>query len=189
MTSYYSRDELLGLSFKELGRDVLLSKKASIYYPQKIKIGNNVRIDDFCILSGSITFGNNIHIAAGCYLFAGNAGIIFQDYSCVSSRCAVYAISDDYSGNYLTNATIPVEYRHVNEAEVIIGKHVLVGSGSTVLPGVVITEGCSVGSMSLVNKSTEPWGIYVGIPCKRIKERSRKLIDFEIKYENSLANR
>ena len=43
---------------------MLISKKVSIYSPQKISIGNNVRIDDFCILSGNITLGNYCRIAA-----------------------------------------------------------------------------------------------------------------------------
>ena len=32
--------------------------------------------------------------------------------------------------------------------------------------------------MSLVNRSAEPWGVYVGIPARRVKERSRKLLEY-----------
>jgi acetyltransferase-like isoleucine patch superfamily enzyme len=39
------------------------------------------------------------------------------------------------------------------------------------MPGVILEEGTSVGAMSLVLKSTEPWSIYVGSPAKRLKER------------------
>lgn len=52
MNSYYSNEEL----------DLLQCKKASIYSAQKISIGNNVRIDDFVILSGRILIGNYVHI-------------------------------------------------------------------------------------------------------------------------------
>ncbi len=51
MDSFYSRDELKKIGLKKYGENVFLSKKASIYNPEKIEIGNNVRIDDFCILS------------------------------------------------------------------------------------------------------------------------------------------
>ncbi|WP_242838663.1 hypothetical protein [Lachnobacterium bovis] len=34
----------------------------------------------------------------------------------------------------------------------------------------------------LVTKSLDEWGIYVGIPCKYKKERSKKLLELEKKY-------
>ena len=186
MNSFYSRSEVEFLGLAQIGKNVLISRKASIYSPEKMTIGDNVRIDDFCILSGTIHFSNNIHIAAGCYLFAGSSEISFADYSGLSSRCTVYASSDDYSGDYLTNPMVPDEYRHVISASVSLGKHVVVGSGSTVLPGVSIAEGCSIGSMSLITKSTEPWGIYVGIPCKRIKDRSKRVLELEELHRASI---
>lgn len=176
MDDYYSKEELCKICFCSVGKNVFISKKVSIYNANIIKIGNNVRIDDFCILSGKIIIGNNVHISAGSYLFAGEAGIIIEDYSSISSRCAIYAITDDYSGEYLANPTVPAELRNVIKKEVIIKKYSIVGTGSTILPGVIIEEGCSVGAMSLVKESLQPWGIYVGIPCKRIKEKSKKLL-------------
>lgn len=174
--SFFNKEELAEIGFKSVGKDVYVSRKASIYRAYEISIGNNVRIDDFCILSGKINIGNHVHISAGCYLFAGDTGIIFEDYTCISSRGAVYAITDDYSGKYLTNSTVDIRFRNVIEKEVVIGRYSVIGTGSTVLCGIKIGEGCSFGAMSLINKSTEPWGIYVGIPCKRIKERSKECL-------------
>ena len=179
MTSFLSNEELMKIGFKSLGKDVLISRKASIYGAKNISIGSHVRIDDFCILSGNITIGDYIHVAAGCYLFGGKSGIEMKDFSALSSRSAVYADTDDYSGNALSNPTVPDEYRSISGGKVIFEKHVLVGSGSTILPGVIMGEGVSVGSMSLVNKSLAPWGIYAGIPCKRLKERNRKVLELE----------
>ena len=79
-TSFYSPEELKEIDFKSVGENVLISRKVSIYSPQKISIGNNVRIDDFCILSGNITLGNYCRIAAYCALY-GSHGIIMEDYS------------------------------------------------------------------------------------------------------------
>lgn len=182
MTSFYSEEDLKLIGFKSLGKNVLISKKASIYGANNISIGNNVRIDDFCILSGRITIANNVHISAYVGLYAGNKGIIIEDFVAISGRTLVYAISDDYSGEYLTNPTVPSEYRNVVDTEVIFKKHVLVGAGSLVLPGVVIEEGCSFGAMSLINKSTEPWMIYVGSPIRKLKNRSKKLLELEQKF-------
>ena len=178
-TSFYSEEELKSLGFKELGSNVLISRKTSIYGAGKISIGNNVRIDDYCVLSGNIAIGDHVHIAVYTALFGGNAGIILEDYVGVSSRSVIYAESDDYSGEVLTNPTIPDEYRRIISSTVILKKHSIIGTGTTILPGVVIGTGTAVGSMSLVNSSLDEWGIYVGIPCKRMKDRSKKLLELE----------
>lgn len=188
MNSFLSRDELNQTGFKSLGSNVLISRNASIYGAKYITIGDNVRIDDFCILSGNIVIGNYVHIAACCCLFGGKSGIEMKDFTGISSRSAVYADSDDYSGIALTNPTIPDKFRCVTGGKVTFEKHVLVGTGSTILPNVNLGEGVSVGSMSLVNKSLEPWGIYVGIPCHFIKDRSKKVLELETQMKKECKN-
>lgn len=176
ITSFYSNEELNNIGFSSIGDNVLISRKCSIYSPERITIGNNVRIDDFCILSGLIKIGDYVHIAAYCGLFAGDAGIEIGSYATTSSRCAVYAISDDYSGESLTNPTIPDEYKKCKSEKVTIGNHSIIGAGCTILPGIKIEEGVAVGSMSLINRSLSAWKICYGIPCKEMKDRSRNLL-------------
>ncbi len=183
MSSFYSQEELNALGFKKVGQNVLLSKKASIYGAGSITIGNNTRIDDFCILSGTINIGDYVHIAPYCALFGGKQGIEMKDFSGLSSRISIYAESDDYLGEALTNPTIPDKYRKVTGGKVILEKHVIVGTGSSILPNLTIGEGTSVGSMSLVSKSLVPWGVYAGIPCKKIRERSKKILDIEKEFK------
>ena len=182
MGSCYTQEELQHLGLKSVGRNVSLSRKASIYSPEDIVIGDNVRIDDFCILSGNIVLRNYIHIAPYCGLFGGAYGIEMQDFSTLSSRCAVYALSDDYSGQAMTNPTIPNEYRNVSGGRVVFERHVIVGTGSTVLPGVTLHEGASVGSMTLVNRSLEAWSIYIGSPCRKLRDREKKLLEAERRF-------
>ena len=64
MNSFYTQNELENLGFKKLGKSVLISRNAVFYGIGKITIGDFVRIDDFCILSGDIILGSHIHIAA-----------------------------------------------------------------------------------------------------------------------------
>ena len=187
-TSFYTEEELKKINLKSFGKNVLISKKCSIYGAENIEIGSNVRIDDFCILSGKIRLGSFIHISAYTSLFGGREeGIVLEDYTTVSSRCVIYALSDDYSGEYMTNAVVPTKYTNVTEAKVELKKYAIVGTGCTILPGVVIEEGVAVGAMSLINRSLDSWGIYVGIPCKRIKERSKNLLDIVTKFEEEKA--
>lgn len=178
---FYKREELEKIGFKSLGKNVLISDKCSIYSPEKIEIGNNVRIDDFCILSGNIKIGNYIHIAAFSALFGG-AGIVMEDFSGLSARGTVYSVSDDYSGEFLTNPMIPEKYRAVCKNKVIFKKHSLVGAGSIILPGVILEEGTSVGANSLIIKSTQEWSIYVGSPAKKIKDRKKELLKLESEF-------
>lgn len=185
MNSFYTVEELNNIGFKNLGENVLISRKTSIYGASNISIGNNVRIDDFCILSGKIIIGNYVHIAAYSALFAGDKGIIFGDFTGISSRSVIYAVSDDYSGEFLTNPTLPDEYRNVVSKRVILEKHALIGTNCTVLPGVTIKEGTSIGACSLITENCDEWGIYVGIPAKRIKERSKQILDLEKQFLNN----
>lgn len=178
-SSYYSEDELLALGLKSVGKDVRLSRKASLYGVGNISIGNHVRIDDFCVLSGNISIGNYVHLNPFTGVFAGKAGVTFCDFSNLASRVTIYAVSDDYSGEYMTSPLIPDECSNIKQSSVYVGKHVIIGTGCSILPGVTLGEGCAVGAMSLVKNSTEPWGIYAGVPCRFLKERSKNLLKFE----------
>lgn len=178
-TSYYTEEELAQLGLKSYGKDVRLSRKASLYGVGNIYIGNHVRIDDFCILSGNITIGNYVHVNPFTGIYAGKAGVTLDDFANLASRITIYAVSDDYSGAFMTSPLLPEEVTNIKQAPVHVCKHVIIGTCSAVLPGVMIGEGCAVGAMSLVKKSCEPWSIYAGIPCKRIKERSKDLLQFE----------
>ncbi len=177
MTSFYSIEELGQLGFKSIGSNVMLSRKASIYSIDTISIGSNVRIDDFCILSGNISIGNYVHINPYSGIFAGSAGVFIDDYANFASRVTIYAISDDYSGKTLTSPLIPEQYKNIDRSPVYIGKYVIVGTGTSILPGVHIQEGCAIGAMSLVKKSTLEWGIYAGNPLKYIKARSKDMLN------------
>ena len=179
MDGYFSDDELKKIGFKSVGHDVLISKKISIYMPQKISIGNYVRIDDYCILIGNISIENYVHIGAYCGLHASGSGkIIFKDYSGISSNVTVYASSDSFDGEYMTGRPgIPEEGTNVLYGEVTFGEYSQCGTGCVILQNAKIGEGSAVYAMSLVNQELSPWNIYAGIPCKRISERSRKLLN------------
>ena len=179
MTSFYSRDELSELGLKSIGSNVYISRKSSIYSAFNISIGDNVRIDDFCILSGHIELGSYIHIAAYTALYGGTEGIFVSDFANLSSRICIYSVNDDYSGKTMTNPMVPNEYKNIENKPVYIGKHAIIGSTSVVLPGVKIAEGSSFGSFSFINRDSEPWSINAGIPFKKLRSRSKKLLDLE----------
>lgn len=179
--SFYNEQELNELGLNSFGENVLISKKASFYAPQKIDLGSNVRIDDFCILSGKIKIGNFIHISAYSALYAGDAGIEMQDFSGLSPRVTLFALTDDFSGEFVIGPMLPDEYRNVFSGKIVLEKYTQIGCGTVVLPDITIKAGTVVGTMSLVKNSLEPWSIYAGIPAKKIKERSKNLLKFSEK--------
>jgi len=183
---FLTQEKLEQIGFKYFGSNILISDKATIYGASRISIGDNVRIDDFCVISageGGIEFGNNIHIAVYCSII-GNGRVIMEDFSGLSSRVAVYTSNDDYSGAYLTNPMVPSEYTNVTSGDVILKKHVIVGAGSIILPNVILEEGVAIGSLSLVNKSIPEYTIAVGNPAKPLKPRKQDLKEIEWKYLN-----
>lgn len=183
MNSFYSDYELKELGFKSFGENIFISRKACIYGAEKICFGSNVRVDDFCILSGNISVGNFVHVAAYTALYGGEKGIVIGDFANFSSRISVYAVSDDYSGESMSNPMIPNRFKNIQSEEIIIERHVIIGASCVVLPGVKLKEGSAFGAMSLINKSSDPWSINAGIPFKKIKERSKKLLKLEEEFK------
>lgn len=180
--AYLPREVLERMGFKSLGVNVLISDKASIYNADQIEIGDNSRIDDFCVVSGKVVLGKFNHVTPMCLIAGGEPGIYFEDFCTLAYGVKVFAQTDDYSGETMTNSLVCKKYKKEKFEKVSIGKHVIIGAGAIVFPGVNLAEGCSVGAMTLVNRSTDPWGIYLGNPARRIKERKKDLLDLEKKF-------
>jgi len=181
--AYLTRDEVIEMGFKHVGENTYLSNRASYYNCKNISIGANVRIDDFAVLSageGGIEIGNYIHIAVYSSLI-GAGKIELKDYCNISSRVSIYSSNDDYSGKYMTNPMVPNDFTNVTHGPVTIGKHAIVGSGTVVLPNLTIGDGVAIGALSLVTKDCDEFGVYVGAPVKKIKDRKRELLSLEKK--------
>lgn len=171
--------EQLGL--KSCGTNVLISDKASIYSPEQISIGSNVRIDDFCILSGQITLGDYIHIAAYSALY-GKFGIEMESFTGLSPRCTIFSASDDFSGHYLISPMVPEQFTEVTGGLILIKRLSQIGAGTIIMPNITINEGVAVGAMSFVNIDLQEWGIYAGVPARKINERDRTCAELAKKF-------
>lgn len=182
--AYLSQAELPAVGLRSCGTDVRISRSASLYHPERIELGDHVRIDDYAIISGSsvesgfVRIGSRIHISAYCQI-DGAGGVILDDFSGLSVRCTIFSESDDYSGESLTNPTVPMQLRGVEKGLVHLGRHVIIGAGTVILPGTTIGDGSAVGAMSLARGALEPGFIYVGVPARRIKARSARLFELE----------
>ena len=183
--AYYSQDFLNKMNFLSLGKNVKISDKASFYNCEKICIGENSRIDDFCVLSGKIRIGRNVHITPQCLIAGGEKGIVLEDFTTIAYGCKIFTQSDDYSGQSMTNSTIPTAYKNEYKEKVVIKKYSIIGAGVIIFPGIILGVGTAVGAGSIVLNSTQSWSIYTGIPAKKLKDRSQALVLLAEKYLKS----
>lgn len=173
MTSFFSEKELHSLGIKKVGKNVLISKNCSLLSPEKLILGDNVRIDDFSLLSGELEIGNFVHISAYAAIFA-KYGVKIGNFCGLSPRATIFSGSDDFSGHYLISPLVPEEFTNVHAGRVVLEDFCQIGTNSTVMPGITLREGSVIGAHSFVKENTQEWGIYAGVPCKFIKNREKR---------------
>lgn len=167
------------MKFKSIGVNVKIYKSAKIIHSSNIEIGNNVVIDDFVFIVAkkSVKIGNNVHIKNFVGI-TGNELFKMEDFTSISQGTKILTSSDDYTNSYLTNSTVPDEFKNVYSAPIIIKKFSVVGANCVILPGVTLSEGTFIGPNSFVkaNFITEPYSLYEGTPIKKVGEMSKEKI-------------
>lgn len=190
-TGFLSKEEAQAIGFATLGENVLIDRTARFYGAARISIGSNVRIDAYSVLSAGaegIFIGSHVHISVYVFL-TGAARIELHDFSGLSARVTIYSSNDDYLGHALTGPTVPEEFRKVTNAPVSVGKHVVIGAGSVVLPGVTILEGACVGGLSLIKKDIAAYQIVAGREGKVVRERRKDFLAYETRLSDDANER
>lgn len=168
---YYTKKELISFGFKKVGFNIKISKLAR-FYKCSGKIGNNVRIDDDVVVKGKLDLGNYIHIARGCTLSGGTKGIEINDFTALSNFVQVFSVTDLY-----TKPTIPTvfekqklikKYCSQLNRKIFIGKGVIIGCSSTILPLTVIEDFCRIGAHSLIYKKIKKGYYFSNFGKKKI---------------------
>lgn len=159
---------------KSCGDNVVIGKTVRIRNPEKVSIGSNVIIDDFTYISGEVSIGDYVHIAAGCVLSASAAKIVMAPLSGLSAGCKVYGGSSNYVSCGLDMPTIPVEHQfNVIYEDVVIDSFGLIGAASIILPGCKIPQGLAVAAGLIVRKKIhcKPWHLLLDDNGRQIKRR------------------
>lgn len=173
----YSKEEL-GRILGSIGENPKINRTVQFYNPDKIFIGDNVRIDAFCILTGIINIGNYVHLGTNVTIL-GEIEVDIQDFVGISGKVSIYSATDDYSEGYMSGPQVPLKFRKVKEGKVTLEKHSLIGANSVILPNLTIREGASVGALSLVNKNIPKYTCVSGNPVRKICKRGIKFLEFE----------
>ena len=164
------------MEFKSIGKNVTIWSLAKVVYPENISIGDETVIDDFCFLYGA---GKGIEIGKFCHVVVHSTvqsgGLLkIGDFTGIAHGCVILAGTDDYYGDGFIGLKVFGKYRNQKLVDTTIGRHVHIGAGAIVLPGVTIGDGCSIGAGSLVTKDLPEWSICYGSPCKPIKSKPRE---------------
>lgn len=176
--AYWKQNELPGMGFASVGKHVFLSKSATFDHPERIHLGDQVRIDAYsCLIaSQTIRIGSNVHFGTSVTINAA-AEVTIGNYSGISAGTKIFTSDDDYGGDYLTGPTVSPDLTSITFAPVTIGEHCIVGANSVILPGAILNEGVAVGALSLVKGELKEWTVYGGVPARVLKKRSRGLLD------------
>jgi acetyltransferase-like isoleucine patch superfamily enzyme len=178
--TFLTEEQLSALPFAARGKNVLIDSSTILIGIENIHIGSHVRIDanTMIIATGPIRIGSRVHISAHCYL-EGRGGIRIDDFANVASYVSLHSISDDHSGASLTNPMVPDKYKTLEVGEIVLERHSLIFTKSTLLPGTVIREGAVIAAHSLVRGTVPSWSIHGGTPARYIKQRTRELLELE----------
>jgi acetyltransferase-like isoleucine patch superfamily enzyme len=186
---FLNKKQLYEINFKKIGENVLIDKNVLIPNPERITIGNNVRIDTNCILSAAknseIILKNNIHIAPLCILYsASKYKIILENHSGLAAGCKLYGRTENYDGRFLMNPTHFENDLDIIRDNIILKKYATLGCDTILFPGSIIPEGTVIGSKSLYTgkKPLKDWAVYAGAPIKLIKYRNKNCKELSKKY-------
>lgn len=163
-------------SFAAAGEGVQIFEPVAILRPERITLRNHIIISEFCYLAGGlgVYVGNFVHLAAHSTISGGGCFII-EDFCGLAAGSRVITGTDDFLGQGIPAPAIPSainhKYRKVTRSLVHLKRHSLLGTNVVVFPGVTIGEGAVVGAGSVVTRDLDPWGVYLGAPARRVKDR------------------
>ena len=138
------------------------------------KCGYDVRIAYDCDIkpARNILIGNHSQIGPHAIFWSTRAKICIGNYVLIGPRVTIITGDHrtDIVGKHISEVT-DAEKLPEHDADVVIKDGVWIGANVTILKGVTVAEGCVIASGSVVTKNMEPYGIYAGVPAKKIKDR------------------
>jgi acetyltransferase-like isoleucine patch superfamily enzyme len=174
------------------GRNVVFGQNVVLRHPHKIHIGDNVLVDDNCLLDAKgetnrgIRIGSGVFIGRNTILSCKNGDIELADGTNVGFNCEIFSASRvtvgkdaliaAYSyviggGHDFSNPSAAVLAQSRTSAGVSIGDGAWLGAAVKVLDGVAIGAHAVVGAGAVVRDDIAPHAIAVGVPARVVSSR------------------
>jgi acetyltransferase-like isoleucine patch superfamily enzyme len=187
------RKALYPLLLGACGRNVVFGQNVVLRHPSKIRIGNNVVIDDNCLLDAKgatnrgITIGNGVFVGRNTILSCKNGNISLADGVNIGFNCEVFSASDVRIGEktllaaycYLiggdhdfSDSSRPVNEQVRTSAGISVGAGAWLGAGAKVLDGVTIGNGAVVGAGAVVRHEVPDGAVAAGVPARLVRQRA-----------------
>jgi len=192
MPQYLNKKQLKKIGFKKIGKNCRISITTR-GHSLNCTVGNNVRIDDNVVLKGKINIKSNVHIARGCTLSGGNLGIYLDNFSTLSNFCQLFTKSDDYFFPCLSGGTLSEKdknkFSKIHNKKILIGKAVIVGAFSVLLPGANLGNFSTAGAYSLINKKIPAGYYFSNLITKKENLKKRDLLKLNQIYKKAISNK
>lgn len=146
--------ETIGLKNLELGNKVTIVEPVNLY---GCKIGDNSFVGPFVEIQKGVIIGKNCKIQSHSFI----CELVEIGDNCFISHGTMFV-------NDLFKDGKPAGGKTEKWKKTVIGNNVSIGTNSTVLP-VNICDNVVVGAGSVVTKNITQPGIYVGNPCKKLR--------------------
>ena len=174
------------------GRNVVFGQNVVIRHPHKVHIGDNVVIDDNCLVdakgetNGGITIGSGVFVGRNSILSCKNGDIELGDGANVGFNCEIFSASrvtigsDTLLAAYcyviggdhdFSDPSAAVLAQGRRSSGVTIGRGAWLGAGAKILDGVSIGDRAIVGAGAVVRDAVPEGAIAVGIPARVIGQR------------------
>jgi acetyltransferase-like isoleucine patch superfamily enzyme len=174
------------------GRNVVFGQNVTLRHPHKIHIGDNVVIDDNCLIDAKgesnrgIRIGSGVFIGRNSILSCKNGDIELGDGANIGFNCEVFSASRvrigartllaAYTyviggGHEFSDPSVPVLEQGRTSAGVNIGEGAWLGAGAKVLDGVTIGDLAVIGAGAVVTRDVPAQVVAVGIPAKVVSNR------------------
>jgi maltose O-acetyltransferase len=108
-----------------------------------------------------ISIGERFGCNSGSYI-NGVGGIQIGDDVLIGNNVTISSGRHPHGGraqSIFSRAVIP--------EPIVIEDDVWIGAGAVIMPGIVLRKGSVIGALSVVTKSTEEYGVYVGAPARK----------------------
>lgn len=130
------------------------------------------KMRDWCLKKIGCHVGKNVFIGDYVRVDLNHADMIYiDDYAHLTAGCRLLCHQRDLKDYRIGDNAAKCGYRL---GEIHIGKGVMVGMETMIMPGVTIGDGAIVGAYSLVTKDIPPYTVATGRPAKVVKEIAQR---------------